>query len=421
MTILRLDGVSKSFQGQSILEAVGFSLEEGEILCLLGPSGSGKTTLLKAVAGLEAPDQGKVLFEGKNMEGVPPHLRRFGMMFQEHALFPHRNVFANVAFGLEMRKLPKEEVRRQVLQALRLVGLEGFQDRKVGSLSGGERQRVALARSLAPRPRLLMLDEPLGSLDRALRERLAAEIRAILKDLNMTAVFVTHDQAEAFTVGDRIAVLNGGRLEQMDTPEDLYRRPRNVAVARFLGFRNLLPGRLDEKGRVETEIGPLERSIETWTAPGIAGGDTAAVPLDEDACPGRHRPGETGTLLIRPEGARILRTGNAWAEGPRGVVRGLPWPAGGRIGSPGSQAKGKGPGSPETGAVVRGTVVDRRFQGRTYRLEVKVENRRLVFDLDNDRPPPEPGETVVLALNPRAMVWLSEADRSERMEEASRP
>ena len=421
MTILRLDGVSKSFQGKSILEAVGFSLEEGEILCLLGPSGSGKTTLLKAVAGLEAPDQGKVLFEGKNMEGVPPHLRRFGMMFQEHALFPHRNVFANVAFGLEMRKLPKEEVRRQVLQALRLVGLEGFQDRKVGSLSGGERQRVALARSLAPRPRLLMLDEPLGSLDRALRERLAAEIRAILKDLNMTAVFVTHDQAEAFTVGDRIAVLNGGRLEQMDTPEDLYRRPRNVEVARFLGFRNLLPGRLDEKGRVETEIGSLERPLEMRIASETVSGDSAAILFHGDACPGGHRPGETGTLLIRPEGARILRAGKALAEakGSQRVVRGLPWPSDSRTGLPGSLAKG--PGSLETGAVVQGTVTDQRFQGRTYRLEVKVENRRLVFDLDNDRPPPEPGETVVLALNPRAMVWLSEADRSERMEEASRP
>ena len=234
----RGENVGERHSNLWVLHNVTLSLESRHILCLLGPSGCGKTTLLRIIAGLERPDRGKVLFDGTDMARIPPHRRRFGMMFQEFALFPHKNVFENVAFGLRMQKLPREEISRRTGEMLALVGLDGFGRRGVHTLSGGERQRVALARSLAPSPRLLMLDEPLGSLDRPLRERLLPELRQILKEIGITAIFVTHDHAEAFAMADVIAVFDKGRIEQMDTPENLRKSPANRTVADFLGVRH---------------------------------------------------------------------------------------------------------------------------------------------------------------------------------------
>jgi ABC-type Fe3+/spermidine/putrescine transport system ATPase subunit len=259
-----------------VLRDISLVLDEGEILCLLGPSGSGKTTLLRLLAGLEEPDHGSLLFDGRDITALPAHRRNFGMMFQEYALFPHMNVERNIAFGLKMTGWNAAAQEKRVREMLALVGLEKKGKRRIDELSGGERQRVALARSRAPGPRLLLLDEPLGSLDRVLRDRLSGEIRAILKEQQVTAVFVTHDQAEAFAVADQVGILRRGRLERFGPPEEVYRDPKTAHAASFLGFRNLV-----DCGR---------------TPPGTIMDD---LPPD----PAAHQ----GLLLIRPEGARLAR------------------------------------------------------------------------------------------------------------------
>lgn len=259
MTLLEVNSVSKSFApGTFAVNDVSFALEEGEILCLLGPSGCGKSTLLRMVAGLEVVDRGSIRFEGRDLAGVPPHVRDFGLMFQDFALFPHKNVAGNVAFGLRMRRLPRTEVAARVQEMLELVELAGFERREVAQLSGGEQQRVALARALAPSPQLLMLDEPLGALDRALRERLMLDVRAILKRVGLTAIYVTHDQTEAYAVSDRLAVMNAGRIEQLGPAKLVYERPATPFVARFLGFQNLVAGRADASGKIETRVGRFQ-------------------------------------------------------------------------------------------------------------------------------------------------------------------
>ena len=256
MARLEVRDVAKSFApGTAAVAGVSLDIAPGEVLCLLGPSGCGKTTLLRIIAGLEAADRGIVRADGRDMAGVPPHERDFGMMFQDFALFPHKNVFDNVAFGLRMRRRPTAEIAVRVEAILATVDLAGFGGRAIAQLSGGEQQRVALARALAPGPRLLLLDEPLGALDRALRERLMLDVRAILKRLGMTAVYVTHDQTEAFAVADRLAVMNAGRIEQVGAPPAVYDRPATPFVARFLGFENLLPGVADGAGEVTTAAG----------------------------------------------------------------------------------------------------------------------------------------------------------------------
>jgi thiamine transport system ATP-binding protein len=238
------------------LSGIDLAVQDGEVLALLGPSGSGKSTLLYIVAGLESPDAGQVLWDGIDLREVPPHQRGFGLMFQDFALFPHRDVSGNVAFGLEMARLPKTEIAGKVAAALRLVGLAGFDHRDVGNLSGGEQQRVALARALAPAPRLLMLDEPLGSLDRALRTRLLGELAAILRTAQQSSLYVTHDQEEAYAIADRIAILDAGRLAQIGAPQEIYRRPASAFVARFLGMQNLFPATSDGS-RLQTAFGEL--------------------------------------------------------------------------------------------------------------------------------------------------------------------
>ena len=245
MIRLEVREVRKSFGTHAALQGVDLHVADAEILALLGPSGCGKTTLLRVIAGLEKADAGTVTFDGRPMDGVPVHLRRFGLMFQDYALFPHLNVEANIAYGLRFQNLPRAECGKRVAELLNLVGLEGFGARDVAGLSGGERQRVALARSLAPAPRLLMLDEPLAALDRTLRDHLGLEIRTILKQVDIPAILVTHDQGEAFAMADRVAVLDGGRILQCDTPTALYANPADEAVARFIGLVNVVrDGRL---------------------------------------------------------------------------------------------------------------------------------------------------------------------------------
>jgi ABC-type Fe3+/spermidine/putrescine transport system ATPase subunit len=246
--MLRLQGLSKRFGETVAVSDLSLEVGEGEFLSLLGPSGCGKTTTLRMIAGFEAPSAGRVWMAGRDVTPLPPQGRGMGMVFQNYALFPHLDVFENVAFGLKAQGSARGEVAGRVQRALELVDLAGYERRRVQALSGGQQQRVALARAIAPEPPILLLDEPLSNLDAALRERTRAELRALLKRLGMTAVFVTHDQAEAFDLSDRIALLQHGRLQQLGTPEDLYLAPANEFVANFVGKANFLPGRLLDGG-----------------------------------------------------------------------------------------------------------------------------------------------------------------------------
>jgi thiamine transport system ATP-binding protein len=236
---LQVEDVVVGFAERRVLDAVSLEVADGEVLAVLGPSGSGKTTLLRVIAGLERPDAGRVLLDGRDLADVPVHRRGIGLVFQDHALFEHRDVAANVAFGLRMRGASRDEIARRVAELLELVGLTGLEHRAVTTLSGGERQRVALARALAPDPRLLLLDEPLGSLDRRLRDRLLEDLGSLFDEVGVTAVYVTHDQGEAFELGDRVAVLRDGRIVQVGTADELWARPADEDVARFLGLANV--------------------------------------------------------------------------------------------------------------------------------------------------------------------------------------
>ncbi len=233
--MLQTTGLVKRFDGVEALAGVDLTVGDGEVVAVLGPSGSGKSTLLRVVAGLERPDAGRVLWNGEDVTDVPPHLRRFGLMFQSYALFPHLTVAGNVAFGLRMMGLSPDEVARRTEEALRWVDLDGFGDRPVEGLSGGEQQRVALARTLAPEPRLVMLDEPLGALDRNLRERLVVDTRRLLRERGATALYVTHDHAEADAVADRVAIMRNGRICQTGALEEIRRDPADDWVADFVG------------------------------------------------------------------------------------------------------------------------------------------------------------------------------------------
>jgi ABC-type Fe3+/spermidine/putrescine transport system ATPase subunit len=235
LTFLQLENLTKRFDGTLAVDDLSLTIERGEMLALLGPSGSGKTTTLRLLAGFEVPDRGRVVVEGEDVTRVEPVARRFGMVFQHYALFPHLDVGQNLAFGLESLGVSGDELERRVARALTLVDMTGFERRRIGQLSGGQQQRVALARALAPEPRVLLLDEPLSNLDPSLRERTRREIRELIRRVGITTVLVTHEQDEAFDLGDRVAVLRGGRLEQVGTPEELYALPANEFVAAFVG------------------------------------------------------------------------------------------------------------------------------------------------------------------------------------------
>ncbi|EIE98933.1 ABC transporter ATP-binding protein [Saccharomonospora glauca] len=243
MIPVHLDRISKSYGSAApVVHDVDIAISAGEFFTLLGPSGCGKSTTLRMIAGFVSPTSGRILFDGRDMTAVPPNKRGTGMVFQNYALFPHYNVAQNVAYGLVSRKVPKEERRRRVADALELVGLGGYAERRIDQLSGGQQQRVALARALVIEPAVLLLDEPLSNLDAKLREEMRTEIRRAQKKSGITSVYVTHDQGEAMAMSDRIAVFEAGKLHQVGTPREVYHHPASAFVARFIGRSNVLPG-----------------------------------------------------------------------------------------------------------------------------------------------------------------------------------
>jgi ABC-type Fe3+/spermidine/putrescine transport system ATPase subunit len=276
---LSIEKLTKTFDGRAVVADLSLGVAKGEILALLGPSGSGKTTTLRLLAGFERPDAGRILVEGEDVTAMAPAARRFGMVFQHYALFPHLDVGANVAFGL---RLAGEAAARRVREVLAMVDLEGFERRPVAELSGGQQQRVALARSLAPEPRVLLLDEPLSNLDPTLRERTRRELRRAIRQVGITTVFVTHEQEEAFDLGERVAVLRSGKLEQVGTPDVLYESPATVFVAGFVGRTASLPGpsvggRPGSRALVRPEA--MRLLADGDAGKGAAGGSASHAPL----------------------------------------------------------------------------------------------------------------------------------------------
>jgi ABC-type Fe3+/spermidine/putrescine transport system ATPase subunit len=293
-SFLALDGLDKRFGELHVLDRISLGVDEGEILALLGPSGSGKTTLLRLLAGFELPDRGSIRVGGEEVTGLPPARRRFGMVFQHYALFPHLTVGENVAFGLEGRGADRAAIRDRVGQALAQVDLAGFEERSISQLSGGQQQRVALARALAPEPRVLLLDEPLSNLDPTLRERTRRELREAIESVGITTVFVTHEQEEAFDLGGRVAVLHDGRLDQVGTPEELYETPVTRFVAGFIGRNNLLPATVAEGG---VQVGDRGANGPRWPLPEAAGLEI----------------GEAVELAVRPERLELVAPDTAGA------------------------------------------------------------------------------------------------------------
>jgi ABC-type Fe3+/spermidine/putrescine transport system ATPase subunit len=279
--MLELHDISKTYEGQLLLKKISLKVDSGETICLLGASGSGKSTLLRIIAGLEFPDSGHVLWDSTDLSSTPAHLRDFGLVFQDYALFPHLDVFNNIAFGLKMKNWDQQKIQDRVTEVLGLVNLSGFENRKVTDLSGGEQQRVAVARALAPRPQLLMFDEPLGALDRALREEVLNELRLILHRTQVPAIYVTHDQEEAFTLADRILLLHDGEIVCEGTPADVVAHPCSAWAAKFLGLGNVINGLMVEGLKVKTEYGSF-----TLT------------------CRHKHSKGDKVNLLVRPYEAR---------------------------------------------------------------------------------------------------------------------
>ena len=281
---LDIVGAEKRFGASTVLGGVDLAVRRGEFISLLGPSGCGKTTLLRIVAGLLAPDRGRVSLDGRDMTRDPPHRRNVSVVFQNYALFPHLTVGENVAFGLKARNVPREEIAPAVSRFLSLVHMSAFADRPVRALSGGQQQRVAVARALAVKPKLLLLDEPFSALDRKLRETMQIELKRLLRELGTTSIFVTHDQDEALTMSDRIAVMNRGAIEQLDEPASIYRRPATAFALGFVGLSTQLSGKVAEAGRglltIRTVFGPIR-------------------------APAQFLPGSPVVVGVRPERIRV--------------------------------------------------------------------------------------------------------------------
>ena len=348
---LEISGLSKTYEGQVSASVVDVSidLQEGEFLTLLGPSGCGKTTTLRMIAGLITPSAGRISVGGNEITSVPVHRRRMGVVFQSYALFPHLNVQRNVAFGLEMQKVPKAEIAQRVHAALELVDLAAFANRRVKEISGGQQQRVALARALVIEPFLLLLDEPLSNLDAKLRERMRTEIRAIQQRSGVTTIFVTHDQDEALSMSDKIAVMNQGTVVQFGTPTEVYERPSDDFVAGFVGHANILNGTVVamRSGIVEVEI------------PGIGRVNAA----------GQASISETVKVLIRPHRVLIMESGS------------------GTVASNGTR--------------LTGTISGRSYTGDVITYTVAVGTKRLVIDVPTGLDTPlGPGNNVTLGWSP---------------------
>ncbi len=278
---LRIENLVKAFSGNVVVRDANLRFRKGEFISLLGPSGCGKTTILRMIAGFERPTSGSIVVDGKDITALPPNRRQIGMVFQAYALFPNMNVEDNVGFGLKIAGMPAEARRDRVAEMLKLIGLSGFGKRYPFEISGGQQQRVALARALAPKPRMLLLDEPLSALDAKIRVSLRQEIRSIQRELGITTVFVTHDQEEALSISDRVVVMNAGNIEQVGTPFEIYNNPRTRFVASFVGTLNILSGTIVDPARGKVII----EGQEIVTARGVA-----------DTTPGDVRP-----IALRPE------------------------------------------------------------------------------------------------------------------------
>ncbi len=300
--ILQLQNVTKSFGETQVLREISIDIHQGEFITFLGSSGCGKTTTLRIIAGLEEPDSGRVLLGGTDVTALAPNKRDVNTVFQNYALFPHMTVEQNVAYSLRLRKAPKEEQRKIAGEMLELVQLPGYQKRMPSELSGGQRQRVAIARALASRPRVLLLDEPLGALDLQLRRQMQVELKRLQKKLGVTFLYITHDQEEALNMSDRIVVMREGRFEQIGTPAEVYDHPRTAFVARFVGSANIL------RGRVAESTGPTLQAE-------LAGGSFSFLPGEKT-----FQPGAPVTVAVRSEQLRFARAGEA-PEGIRAVVK----------------------------------------------------------------------------------------------------
>ncbi len=305
---LTLENITKVFPSRgaasevTAVRDVNLDIEKGELVTLLGPSGCGKTTTLRMIAGFEFPTVGRIILDGQEINPLPPHKREMSMVFQSYAIFPHLTVFENIAYGLNVQRRSKSVIKEQVNKVLELVHLEGYGDRAPTQLSGGQQQRVALARALIMEPKVLLMDEPLSNLDAKLREEMRTEIRRIQKDMNITSVYVTHDQIEAMTLSDRIVVMNQGIIEQIGTPVEIYRFPNSRFVADFIGRANFVPGEVQEKNDSKLTVKVFGESIELTN-------------IKRD-----FNRQEAVTLIVRPEMIRIKKTGELFKGFIRRVV-----------------------------------------------------------------------------------------------------
>jgi spermidine/putrescine ABC transporter ATP-binding subunit len=291
MSRVDIQHVSKRYGSFAALDDVSITFNNGEFFGLLGPSGSGKTTLLRSIAGFIAPDEGTISFDGEQVEAVPVHRRAIGMVFQSYALFPHLTIAENIGFGLDVRRVAREDIRKRAAEMLALVRLKGLEDRYPKQLSGGQQQRVALARALITRPKVLLLDEPLGALDRRLRQEMQVELKDIQRETGVTAIFVTHDQEEALTLSDRIAIIDQGRLIQVDAPQTVYERPTNIFAANFLGDANVFYG-TPVRGGLKLVDGTIIETIKPATGVAIVRPEKVRVEAGETKNAGNSLVGE---------------------------------------------------------------------------------------------------------------------------------
>lgn len=296
--LIELKGIVKRFDDETILKSLDLSIKDGEFVTLLGPSGCGKTTTLRIIAGFETPDEGELLFAGKNINKVPPNKRNINTVFQRYALFPHLNVKDNIAFGLKLRKTPQSEIDRKVEEMLELVNLKGFGSRSTASLSGGQQQRVAIARAIVNEPKVLLLDEPLGALDLKLRKEMQIELKKLHERLDMTFLYVTHDQEEALTMSDTVVVMNHGEILQKGTPIDIYNEPANAFVADFIGESNIIPG-IMKQDKIMEFLGTVYDCVDTG--------------FDKN---------ENVDVVIRPEDIVLLEEGEASIQQPANLLKG---------------------------------------------------------------------------------------------------